>query len=399
MPGGTSAAPDDLPGVAQITSSLLTRGTETRTAQEIASEIEQVGGSIGASVNRDRFTAGVFALREDAELAFDLLSDIVQNPTFPETELEVSRQQWLTSLETEFADPESLAQRAFTQLVYGDHPYGSLYNQDTLSAITQADVSDYYNAQADPERAFMVITGDVTAEDGLALAEDAFGDWAADDASASVDVPAVEPAAEPGIYLVDRPGSAQAQFVIGKQGLIGSDPDRYAVRVLNQVFGGTFGARLSSVLREELGYTYGIYSTFSLPVEKGTFSISTAVGNEVAAPALTEIFNQIDLIRDEPVPEDELSGVVEGLIGSEALTLETYQSLVDTVASLRLRGIPLTELEEVNTRYESIDQAAVQDAAQSYVVPDDMIIVVVGDASILEEPLSEIAPVTVIEAP
>ncbi len=398
MPGGTSAASPELPGVAEIASTVLTRGTETRSAQEIAAEIEQVGGFMGADVNRDRLSVGVFALREDAELAFDLLSDVVLNATFPENEVEIARQQWLTSLESEFADPAALAGRAFTQLIYGEHPYGSLYSDESLNAITQADVMDYYHNQADPARTFMIITGDVTAADGLALAEAAFGGWAAEGERAAVELPPVESASQPGIYLVDRPGSAQAQFVIGRLGIAGNDPERYAARVLNQIFVGTFGARLSSVIREDLGYTYGIYSDFSLPVQSGTFSIDTAVGNEVAAPALMEILNQINLIRDEAVPEEELTNVVSGLIGSEALRLETYQSLVDAVASLRLRGIPLSELEVTNERYAEIDAAAVQAAAQAYLIPDDLIVVVVGDASILEAPLSEIAPVTVIEA-
>lgn len=398
FPGGGSADPVDMVGLSQLTAEVLVRGTTTRTAQELATEIEQVGGFMGAAANTDRLSVGAFALREDADLVFELLSDVVQNPTFPESEVELARQRLQTSIQDILSDPAALALRTFTNLAYGEHPYGLLMTEETLAAITPEDVVSYYQAQANPQRAFMIITGDITAEDATALAEEAFGDWEAAVESEAVTLPTAETAVEPGIYLVDRPGSTQAEYVVGLLSMHGSDPNRYASQVLNAMLGGTFTSRLSTVLREEKGYTYGVSSTFTRPVGQGTFRISTAVGGDVAAPALTEILNQINLIRDESIPEQELTDVVTGLIGSEALRLETYQSVVDQIASFYLRGIPISELEELANRYEAIDEAAVQSAAQTYLVPDNLLIVVVGDASVLEEPLSEIAPVTVIEA-
>jgi len=398
MPGGESAAPAALAGLGELTAGVLTRGTTTRSAQEIAAEIEQVGGIIGADATADRLSVGAFALREDADLVFGLLSDVVQNPTFPDTEVDVTRERLQTNLQDIFSDPAALAARTFTSLVYGEHPYGHLMTDATLEAMTPDAVKTYYGAQANPERSFMIVTGDITADDAVALAEKAFGSWEAAVESDVTALPAVEASIKPGIYLVDRPGSTQAEYAIGLLTMTGSDPNRYASQVLNAIFGGTFSARLSGVIREELGYTYGIYSTFTRPVAEGTFSISTAVGGDVAAPALEEILNQINLIRDEAVPEEELGRVVTGIIGSEALRLETYQSLVNQIASYRLRGIPISELEELTGRYEAIDQAVVQNAAQTYIVPENLLIVVVGDASVLEAPLSEIGPVTIIEA-
>ncbi|MDX2160370.1 MAG: pitrilysin family protein [bacterium] len=398
MPGGESAVAPELAGVAGMTADLLTRGTENRTAQEIAAEIEQVGGVVGADATQDRLAAGVFALREDAELAFAILSDIVLNPTFPEAELEVSRQQFITSLQDVFANPDALAARTFTRLVYGDHPYGIVPTETSLTAIDRDAIAAYYADQANPARAFMIITGAITPEDGTALAEQYFSGWVWEGDDELAALPEPQTSTEPGIYLVDRPGSTQAQYVIGSLGISGSDERRDAARVLNTILGAGFTSRLMQVIREELGYTYGISSSFTYPVTQGTVSIATAVGNDVAAPALEAILEQVNLLRDETVPQSELDAKLSGLIGSEALRLETYQSLVDFVAALRLRGLPVSEISDRIVRLANVDVETIQTAAQTLIVPENLLIVVVGDADVLEAPLSAIAPVTVLEA-
>jgi zinc protease len=399
MPGGESAVPADLAGMGDMTAGVLTRGTETRSAQDIASAIEQVGGGIGADVNQDRLSVGVFALREDAELAFEILGDVALNPTFPEEEVEVYRQQMLTNLQDLFANPDALAARTFNRLIYGEHPYGNTVTEATITALSRDAILAYYQQQANPESAFLIVTGAVTEEDALALAESTFGEWQADDDTEPVSLPDVVSEATPGIYLVDRPGSTQAQFAIGLLSFPGGDPERYKSLVMNEILGGGgFSSRLMGVVREELGYTYGISSRFSLPIGQGNFLISSAVGNDVVAPALQAILDQVNLIRDEPVPADELNEIAAGMIGSDALRLETYQSLVNQIAAFRLRGIPASEISEYASRIGAVDQAAVQAAAQTYIVPENLLIVVVGDASAIEAPLAEIAPVTVIEA-
>jgi zinc protease len=398
LPGGGSAVPADKAGLAEITASLLTRGTETRSAQEIASVIEQEGGSIGAGASSDSLSVGVFALKEDIDLAFDLLSDVALNPTFPEAEFEIEREGLLTGLQFELDDPEALGYRVFNQLIYGEHPYGNLISEESLADLSRADVVEFYQSQLNPDGALLIVAGDVTTEEALEYAEETFGQWEAEGERQAVTYPELSSPDETTIYLVDRPGSTQAQFIIGQAGLVGNDPERFGAQVMNRILGGDFNARLSLDLREEKGYTYGIYSSFNFPADRGTFDISTAVRNEVAGPALEAILNQINRIRNEEVPVDELADVKSSLIGGYALGLETYQAFINQVASLKLRGLPLETLSQYIQNIEPIDEARVLEAAQQYLNPEQFVIVVVGDASAIQDDLEAIAPVEIIEA-
>jgi zinc protease len=284
--------------------------------------------------------------------------------------------------------------------VYGTHPYGNLVTEQTIKALTRAEVVQYYQEQLDPAKAFLIVVGDITEDDALKYAEATFGQMKARTAGgpAAASFPAVT--APPGmkIYLVDRPGSTQVQFVMGKPGIRGNDPARQVLRVLNEVLGGSFSSRLNRIVREEKGFTYGIGSSFSLPVDLGVFRISMATRNDIADQALTATLNEVKTIRTDPVPAEELSNVQSGLIGRFALGLETSGELIGQIAGLKLRGLPLDSLNDYRQQVEGVDQAAVLKAAQQYLDPDQFVIVAVGDAKAVRDRLSKVAPVTVVEA-
>ncbi|MCX6047354.1 MAG: pitrilysin family protein [Chloroflexi bacterium] len=399
LPGGESAVPAAKSGLGTLTANSLTRGTQTRTAQEIAESIEQVGGFVGASVTRDLLSVGVFALKENTDLAFTLLGDVALKPTFPETEVKNQRESQATSLQFSLADPGSLAQRAFSNLVYGNHPYGNLSSAKTIQALTRQDVADFYQSQLDPQRAFLIVAGDITVDEAVQQAEKTFGQWQTTTASQPVTYPPVAAPSGQQIYLINRPGSSQAQFLIGNIGAAGNDPDRYAQAVMNDILGGGgFTSRLMQNIREKLGYTYGISSGLNYPADRGLFRISAAVRNDVADKALTAILQEVQQMQDQTISTEELNAKKTGLIGSFALQLETYQSIVDQMASLKLRGLPLDTLANYPTAIEKVTAADVQAAAQKVIQTKDFVIVVVGDASVIQKPLESVAPVKVIEA-
>ena len=175
--GGATAAPQDLPGLAGMTGALITRGTETRSAQDIAGAIEQVGGVVGSSGASDSLSLGVFALIEDTDLAFELLTDMTLNANFPDSEIERERQQSISSLEASLAEPGFVAGRTFGKVLYAGHPYGNATTFESLEAITRADIVNFYSLRRQPENAVLIIAGAITTEEGLALAEANFSDW------------------------------------------------------------------------------------------------------------------------------------------------------------------------------------------------------------------------------
>ncbi|RMF80453.1 MAG: insulinase family protein [Chloroflexi bacterium] len=397
MPGGGKLVQSNKAGLEGLTASLLTRGTETRSAQDIAQTIEQVGGAVGASASNDALQAGAFALIEDAPLAFELLGDIVMNPTFPEDELENARARSLQGLQFALADPGSLANRAFTRTLYGNHPYGNVTTERSLNSITRRDIQQFYAQHVNPETAFLIIAGDITTDEAMALAEETFGSLEAPRSGSPRRIPDPRPPNRTEIVLVDRPGSQQTNFIIGNLAAPGNDPNLYNLRVMNELLGGGFSSRLFGNIREDKGYAYSIGSGLSLGVEEGTFIIRTSVRNENAADALREILLEVENLQMTEVPEDELQRTKDGLVGSFALGLETYQDFVNDVQFMRMNGLPLDFLESFPSNIAAVDAAGVQMVAQEYIKPDQFVIVAVGDASIIRDSLSELYRVRVVD--
>lgn len=394
--GGSTAAPQDLPGLAGMTGSLMSRGTDTRSAQDIAGAIEQVGGAVGSGGGSDRLSAGVFALIEDKDLAFELLADMTFNADFPENEVERERQQLISALETNLAEPGFVAGRTFGQLLYAGHPYGNAATFDSLEAITRDHIIEFYESRRQPDNALLIIAGAITTEEGLQYARQHFADW--EGSAEPVGFPSLPEHSGQRIFLVDRPGSTQAHFIMGNIGMSGASLDFFPARVLNRVLGGSFSSRLVQNIREEKGYTYSIGSGFSYPADTGQFVVSAAVRNDVIAPALEEVFIELERIQTEPLSDEEINDARDGIVGSFVFGMETYQDFVETVASYKTRGVELERLRKWLGLINDVSEDDVLAVANEYIRPDDFIIVVVGEASEIQEHLEAFGEVTLLEA-
>ena len=395
--GGSTAQPTDLPGTAGITGYLISRGTETRSAQDIAGAIEQVGGAVNSVGGSDYLQLGVFALIEDADLAFDLLADMTLNANFPENEFEREQAEWISSLEAALAQPGSVARRIFDNRLYSsEHGYGNLYTAESLEAITRDDIVAFYESRRQPDNAVLIVAGAITTEEGLAYAEQLFADW--EGSAEAISYPALPENSGQQILLVDRPGSTQATFRIGNIAIQGASMDYFPARVMNHVLGGTFSSRLVQNIREEKGYTYSIGSGFSYPADMGYFVVSADVRNDVIAATLEEVFMEIERIQTEPLTDDEINDAREGIVGEWVFGLETYQDFVEAVASYKIRDVELDRLNKWLGHIKDVSKDDVLDIANAYIHPEDFIIVVVGDASEIQEQLEALGEVTLIEA-
>ena len=394
--GGATAAPQDLPGLASMTGDLITRGTETRSAQDIAGAIEQVGGAVGSSAGSDSMSVGVFALIEDTELAFELLADMTLNAAFPENEVERERAERISALEANLAEPSFVAGRTFGRLLYESHPYGNAVTFESLEAITRDDIAAFYQSRRQPDNAVLIIAGAISAEEGLAYAQQHFADW--EGSAEALSYPPLPTHSGRRMLLVDRPGSTQAHFLLGNIGIQGASLDYFPARVLNHVLGGTFSSRLVQNIREEKGYTYSIGSGFSYPADIGRFVVSAAVRNDVIALTLEEVFAEIERIQTEPLTDQEINDARDGIVGEFVFGLETYQDFVEAVASYKIRGVELDRLNKWLGHIKAVTQDDVLDIANTYIHPEDFIIVVVGDAGEIQEQLEALGEVTLVEA-
>jgi predicted Zn-dependent peptidase len=339
----------------------------------------------------------VDALTTDSELAFDLLSEVARYSVFPQAEFDVAKTQALTFLELNSNNASTLADRQFSRVAFDGHPYGYLETVETLGNLTREDVRSFHRLTYRPNNALLVIVGDLSAEEARTLTEDAFGAWMAHDVPDFLDYPERNPADTSVIYLVDRPDSEQATIQIGNVAIDARNPDRYALEVVNSVLGSGSSSRLFVNLREDKGYTYGVYSRFARPNDAASFRVIGDFNQENAGDAVREILGELARIRSEPISVEELEAAKGKIIGSFALSMEDPGNFANQLAVRALTGIPIEELNDYLAAIGDVTVEQVQAAAEQYINADDPIIVVVGNADVLRPQLEEIAPVRVLD--
>ena len=393
---GTAYDPAGKEGVAALTAELLTKGTPTRTADQIAATIEGVGGSIGASAGDDFFTVSTDVLSDHAELAFTLLGDVVRHPTFPDDELELARTRYLSSLEVELSQPENVAARAFDRELYGKNPYGRNPTPDSYKGITKNDVVSFAARRLRPGGALLVVAGDITLAQARALANTAFGSWRGTAAPVALG-PAAPVKRSTDILLVDRPGSVQSNIVLGNTTFLPTDTTYYPARIAAHVLGGGSDSRLFMILREQKSWTYGSYAALRRNRGLGHWEATFEGRTEVTDSALTELLHQIDRVRTEAISDSELTAAKGFLVGSFPLTIETPRQIAQVVTTARLLGLGPDYIQRYRDRLNAVTAARARAAAQRVFRRDALTIVVVGDAKALYDKLKAIAPVRLVD--
>lgn len=393
---GRVADPAGKEGLASMAADLLTKGAGTRDAEAVAAAIEQVGGSLAASAGADflQVTAGV--LSAHAELAFGLVADAVIRPTFAPPEIELVRTQTLSALTLEQSQPGAVASRQIGRLLYGEHPYARLPTPASVRTITRDDLVRFQRQRLRPGGALLVVAGDISVARVRQLATRALAGWT----GPPVPLPAaVRPPARASreIHLVHRPGAVQSNIVVGNLALTANDPHRYAALVANRVLGGGADSRLFMILREQKGWTYGAYSSYSDRKDIGSFSATAEVRTEVTDSALVELLTQLERMGTEMVPDDELEAARGAIVGSYPLSVQTADQVADAVAEARLYGLPSDYVQTYRVRVGQVTAEQVQAVSQATIRPREAAIVVVGDAVKVLEPLQAIGPVVLLD--
>jgi zinc protease len=384
--------PDGKEGLAGFVAELLTKGTPTRTAEQFAEAIEGVGGSIGAGADDDFLTVTASTLTDHVDLAFALLGDAIRNATYPETELELLRTRAVSSYQAALAQPEVLAEWFYAAEVYGGHPYARHATDASYRAITRADVTAFAARHLKPGGAMLVVAGDITLQRVRQLVRTHFAGWSgAAPAAAMPPPPPKKPVTD--ILLVHRPGSVQANIIVGNTTLLPTDTNYFALRLATHVLGGGTDARLFAILREQKGWTYGSYARVERNRGIGSWRGTAEVRTEVTDSALAELLHQVDRMRTEAVPDSELGNAKGFLVGSFPLTIETPRDVAAQVANVRRLGLPRDYLQTYRERLSAVTSARAQAAAARYYRRDSLTIVVVGDATRLLDRLTAIAPV------
>jgi len=393
---GSTLDPDGKSSLASYTATLLNKGTTTRDSDELAEWIESYGGDFGAGSGNDFTYVNVSILSEYLDVAYEFLADVVINPTFPEDELEKERKRAITSLEFELSSPDAMADRHFNSVVYGQHPYATAPTVETVEAVTRDDLVAFHAKNYVANNAIMFVVGDVEQKEVKKAVEKYFGDWKQGEAD-KVTYPEAPERTAKNISLYHRPGSVQTNLYLGQIGLRPNDPNWAAVTVGNKVLGGGATGRLFLNIREDKGWTYGAYSTFTKPVDVGYFRATANVRTEVTDSALVEIIGEFERIVTEPVTPEELDDAKSYLIGNFPTTIETPNQIAGQISQVKMLGLGKKYLEGYRKEIAKVEVAEVQSAMQTYLHPDRMALVLVGDANEVIDKVEPIAAVSLYD--
>ena len=388
---GSAFDPQEMPGLGGFVASMLTEGTKTRTSKQIAEEVEKIGGSLGANTGADNTIIAASALSNYSTNILSLMADVTLNPSFPEDELALNIQNTLQNLEFQRSDPSFLAHERAAAVIYGEHPYSRISaTPESVINMTQDKLVAYHRERFVPNNAVFIVVGDVDREELLQNIEQLFGDWK----QASVqtgDFPAPPTRNERAVYVVDRPGSAQSNIILANIALDRHNPDYFPVLVMNQVLGGGASSRLFMNLREEKGYTYGAYSSFDMRRMTGTFEATAEVRSDVTGASLEEFFTELEKIRSESVPAEELQDIKNYLTGVFPLKLETQEGLTNQIVAVQMYDLPPDYLATYREKINEVTAEDVQRVAREYIKPDKMAVIIVGDASAIKEQITPYA--------
>lgn len=371
--------PPQLPGLVDLLAGLLPEGTTSKTSREIADEVARLGASLNAGANSDYTIIAASALEQFRERILELVAEVVLEPSFPENEVELAKQNTKESLRQQRAQPSFLATEMVSRVMFGDHPYSVVApTPESIDLVSRDDFVNFHKRMFSPNNAVFIIVGDVRHDEAVAQIESHFSTWKKGEELPN-QFPSPPLRTKRSAYLVDRPGSAQSNIVIANSGIARTSPDYFPLLLMHTVLGATASSRLFMNLREDKGYTYGAYSNLDARRTAGTFRVTAEVRTPVTGDSLKEFFYELERIRSAPVSEKEIDDAKSYLTGVFPIRLETQEGLIDQLVQIKMLDLPSDYLNNYRDRVQAVTIDEVRRVAEHYVVPDQAAIVVVGD--------------------
>jgi zinc protease len=400
MNAGATLESQEKAGVASMTAQMLNQGTKTRSAIEIANSLQSIGASVGAGASWDSTSLSMQTLTKHLDKALDIFADVLLNPAFPENEFSSLKGRTMNGFRNRKTNPAAISDLVYNKVLYGPQTYGRPLSGDdkTVGSIGRSDIVDFYNTNYRPNNSTLIVVGDVDASDIQARLERMLSGWKAGTAS-SAKSEAMRMVAKPGIYFVDRPGSSQSSIAIGQVGVERSNPDYFALQVMNSILGGGSSARIYMNLRQDKGYTYGAYSRFAYRRGAGPFSASGEIQTGSTKEAIQEFIKELEGIRgSRPVTAEELEINKQDFIRGYPAGFETVGGISNQLSNLVVYGLPDSYFNDYISRINAVTVADVNRVANRYLDPSKMAIVVVGDWKVVEPHVKELGmPVTMLD--
>jgi zinc protease len=388
---GSAFDPPALPGLTDLLAGLLPEGTASKTSREIAEQVARIGASLSAGANSDYTIVAASALSQFNEHILELMAEVVLQPSFPENEVELAKQNTKESLRQQRAQPSFLASEMVSRVMFGDHPYATVApTPESIDRSSRDEFVRFHRVKFVPNNAVLIVVGDVNYDEIVGRIGSLFSTWErGEDLVTNFPAPPVR--TKRTAYVVDRHGSAQSNIVIANRGIIRTSPDYFPMLLMHTVLGANASSRLFMNLREEKGYTYGAYTNLDARRTAGSFRATAEVRTPVTGDSLKEFFYELERIGNEPVSAKEMSDAKSYLTGVFPIRLETQEGLTDQLVQIKMLNLPIDYLEQYRDRVQAVTVDEIQRVARAYVKPDEAALVIVGDGTAVLEQIQPYA--------
>ncbi len=389
---------EERPGTAAMTMSMLVKGTKKHSEAQLADELETYAIGLSGNADTDTSTVNMNCLTEHVERGMKLLGEVVLEPNFQGDEFEKLRRQVLTSLAISSAEPEYVADRELRRRLYGEHPYSrtAVGEVEDVNALVVGDLKQWWSEFVRSDAAVLIFAGDINKKKASELAKSTFGNWRAKATQPEKKLPEL---CEPGrthIYLVDRPGSTQSQIRIGGRGITRHDKMYPVSRVVSNYFGWGFDSRLNESVRVAKGLTYAIWGGFTAKRFAGEFEVGTFSKTQATAQAVGAVLDEIKRLKKEGPSDKELSNSQSFILGSFVRDRETPQHIANDLWLIESQGLGSDYLERLLKGVGEAKRDNCERLIEATIKPDELVVVVVGQAEQLKDSLEKIAPATIV---
>ncbi|HEY6328065.1 MAG TPA: pitrilysin family protein [Blastocatellia bacterium] len=387
--GGLAYDPPDRAGLSELMSNTINDGTMGRTAKQIAEEIQSAGGDLSIGADRDYISVSTSVLSSKIDLTVDLLADVVENASFPDSEVDLAKRNLSSSLQQREAEPGFQADRALAHALFGSGPYSVVApTQDSLAKMTAGDLRREYSRRFRPDQALLVAVGDFDAAKMSELVREKLGGWKSP-AGPPETVDAKPAGAVPqGWTLIPRPDSVQTTLLLGGFGPRRDDPDYETVRVADAIYGGTFSSRLVQNIREDKGYTYSPRAGLSTLRQAGYLFTQADVRNAVTGASLNEIVYEMNRMATTSPTGEELTRAKRFILGVQAIILQLDGGVASELANLWVNGLGPDAIAASNQKINATTADEVNNVGRKYFPASHMTIVVVGEEKVIRDALA-----------
>ena len=394
---GLALDPAGKAGLAQLVADTAQEGTATRSSEQIKREVFAMGASLSAAAGQDSTTFQMRGLSESMPRMLTLLADVVRNPAFPQSEVDLLKSNTAQQLQAQMASPQFVSNKVFRQALFGDHPYARTGpTLDSLPAIDRAAIAAYHATYYRPNNAFLVVVGDAAPEAVFAAAEQAFATWT------RADVPEAKAPVLPVIkgrrlIFVQRPNSVQSSISVGNFATRRDDARWYTLQLANQIYGAAFDSRLVRNIREEKGYTYSPQSVFQAMAEGGFYRAAADVRNDVTGATLKEIYGEIDKLRAGGPESEELADAKQYSRGLFLIQNATQAGFAGTLNTANAFGLPKDYPETFQRQISQPSAEAVKTGAEMLLGSEDSVVVIVGDYAKVKDQLGAFTNIAFVD--